>query len=84
MADTPWIVTEVALVESQSPFGSVGDPRMLCRFRAAHLAASGLNQAKASVVVRDGATRTVQNAADRQAAAPTGFAAGTSVLVWAD
>lgn len=56
--DNPrYIVLEVMLLESGGPIGTVGEPRMLCRYHAAHLPGTLIDDGKVSVVVRDDTTR---------------------------
>jgi hypothetical protein len=57
MADPQYIVIEVTLLESGGPFGTVGEPRMFCRYSAVHLPGTSLDDGKVSVVVRDQATQ---------------------------
>jgi hypothetical protein len=68
MADPQAIVLEVTLLESGGPFGTVGEPRMFCRYSAAHLPGTPLDDGRASVVVRDGATRSWREYARRTSA----------------
>jgi hypothetical protein len=56
MADPQPIVVDVTLLESGGPFGTVGEPRMLCHYRAVHLPGTHLSDGRVSVVVRDHAT----------------------------
>lgn len=57
MSDTRYVIMEVTLLETGGSFGSVGEPEMLYRYSAAHLPGTQLDDGKASVVVRDNATR---------------------------
>jgi hypothetical protein len=57
MADSQYIVIEVTLLESGGPFGTVGEPKMFCRYRAVHLPGTHFGDGKVSVVVRDHATQ---------------------------
>lgn len=57
MAVPQYVVVEVTLLESGGPFGTVGEPRMFCRYSAAHLPGTHLDDGKVSVVVRDRATQ---------------------------
>jgi hypothetical protein len=57
MADPQYLVMEVTLLESGGPFGTVGEPRMFCRYRAVHLPGTHFDDGKVSVVVRDHATQ---------------------------
>jgi hypothetical protein len=57
MADPQYLVIEVTLLESGGPFESVGEPRMFCRYSAAHLSGTRLDDGKVSVVVRDHTTQ---------------------------
>jgi hypothetical protein len=57
MADPQYVVIEVTLLESGGPVGTVGEPRMFCRYSAAHLPGTHLDDGEVSVVVRDSATQ---------------------------
>jgi hypothetical protein len=57
MADPRYLVIEVTLFESCGPFGTVGEPTMFCRYSAAHLPGTHLDDGKVNVVVRDDTTQ---------------------------
>jgi hypothetical protein len=57
MADPQHIAIEVTLLESGGPCGTVGTPRMFCRYSAVHLPGTPLDDGRVCVVARDGATR---------------------------
>jgi hypothetical protein len=57
MADPRYTAIDVTLVESSGPIFSVGEPTMLCRFKAVHLPGTQLDEGKISVVVRDSVTK---------------------------
>jgi hypothetical protein len=53
MADPQYIAIELTLLESGGAIGTVGKPRMLCRYMAVHVPGTDLDDGKVSVLVRD-------------------------------